>query len=139
MKSLACRRFGRLLNELADREPTKREGSFLEAHRARCGACRSEEEAACLSLDLLRGAVFQTDVPPAFERRVVRRARAMAVREGLRYWSPALMGGAVAAGLVLAALQALTTPAGTGIPSKGRARRDIHGSLAVKGPVRLDP
>lgn len=133
MKSLGCRRFGRLLNELADREATPRESTFLTRHRMACDLCREEEEAACLSLDLLRGAVFDEYVEPSFDRRVLRRARVAMVRDGVRYWSPALVGGLVAAGLLLAAVQALTKPIAPGsTPSFEANRAKKEGSLAVR-------
>lgn len=137
MKPLGCRRFGRLLNELADREATESESRFLERHRGVCSDCRKEEEAACLSLDLLRGAVFETDDEPLYERRIVRRARTIMVRDSLRYWSPALIGGTVAAGLLLAAVQALTMPLRPGTVSEGTAHRGSPSSLALKDDVRF--
>lgn len=133
MKRLGCRKFGRLLNELGDREATDRESRFLEAHRSACDACRREEEAASFTLDLLRGAVFEAEDEPVFERRIVRRARVAMVRDGVRYWSPALIGGAVAAGLLLAAVQALTTPLRPGTKAEMSAGRHAPSSLALNG------
>ena len=85
-----------------------------------------------MSLDLLRGALMMPDVEPSFDRRVVRRARGAMVRDGFRYWSPALIGGAVAAGLILAAVQALTTPLRPGDVPPVTAGRDMPSSLALK-------
>ena len=137
MKGLGCRRFARLLNELADREATAREDAFLGRHRAVCAACRKEETAAALSLDLLRGAVFEAEVSDAFDRRVLRRARTQRVQDGLRYWSPALLGGTVAAALLLAAVQTLTRPISPGATPPVQASRGIGHSLALKGTPRL--
>lgn len=114
MKSLGCRRFGRLLNEASDREMTPSESAFLHRHRTRCEPCRVEEEAATASLNLLRGAIFDAEVTPSFDRRVVRRAQVALVRDSFRYWSPAVLGGAVVAGLILAAIQAFTQPIAPG-------------------------
>jgi hypothetical protein len=130
MKSLGCRRFGRLLNEASDRVMTTRESAFLDRHRARCGACRMEEEAANASLNLLRGAIFEADVAPSFDHRVVRRAQVALVRDSFRYWSPAVLGGAVAAGLILAAIQAFTRPIAPGATPGIAARPGVAPSLA---------
>ena len=132
MKGFGCRKFGRLLNEMADREPTETEDAFLESHRALCTGCRTEEEAANSSLDLLRGCAFEAEVEDSFDRRVLRRARIQSVQDGFRYWSPAMMGGLVAAGLLLAAVQVLTRPIIPGGTPAVEASRGVQGSLALK-------
>ena len=137
MTGLGCRRFGRLLNELADREPTAREDAFLQRHRTICSRCRLEERAAAFSLDLLRGASFEAEVEDSFDRRVIRRVRAQSVREGFRYWSPALLGGVVAAGLLLAAVQALTRPIAPSATPPVQASRGVDRSLALKEAPRF--
>ncbi len=132
MKGPGCRRFGRLLSEIVDREATPREEAFLGRHRAACDACAREEEAASMSLNLLRCAAFGTeaDAEPSFDRRVLRRAQVTMLRDGVRYWSPALLGGAVAAGLLLAAVQAMTKPVDPTGSHLGEARRVVKPSLA---------
>ena len=131
MKSLGCRRFGHILNELADREATPREAVFLERHRSVCAHCLEEEEAANMSLDLLRGAFMDADVAPSFDHRVVRRAKIAIVRDGFRYWSPAVVGGAVAACLILAAVQAFTKPIAPGATPGMANRSNAEPSLAL--------
>ena len=134
MKPFGCRRFGRLLSEMADREATPREKAFLDLHRDACAACRREEEASCMSLDLLRGSVLVAEVEPGFDRRVLRRARVAMVRDGVRYWSPAMVGGLVAAGLLLAAVQAITKPIAPG-STPGLASKGVKDpSLALGNP-----
>jgi hypothetical protein len=130
MKSLGCRRFGRLLNEASDRDMTPRESAFLDRHRSRCAPCRMEEEAATASLNLLRGAIFDAEVAPSFDRRVVRRAQVALVRDSFRYWSPAALGGAVVAGLILAAIQAFTRPIAPGATPGIATRPGVEPSLA---------
>lgn len=138
MKGLACRRFSRLLNELADREATPREERFLEAHRNACADCRREEQASFMTLDLLRCSSIDTEPAQGFDRRVLRRARVAQVQAGVRYWSPALLGGAVAAAVVLAAVQALTKPIAPGSISGTEAHRTPTTSLALSHiPKRL--
>lgn len=132
MRSLACRRFGKILNELADRSPTDREDAFLVRHRKACASCRREERAASFSLDLLRNAAYEPDVQDSFDRRVLRRAHVQRVQDGFRYWSPAFMGGLVAAGLLLAAVQVLTKPIAPGATAPVEASRGTDDSLALK-------
>lgn len=139
MKGLGCRHFGRLLNELADREPTPREASFLDRHRAACAPCRREEQAAALSLDLLRGCAFDAQVEDSFDRRVLRRARVQRVQDGFRYWSPAFGGALVASILLLAALQALTRPIAPGATAPLETSRGVKTSLALKDLPTLAP
>ena len=132
MRSLACRRFGRLLSELADREPTLRETSFLDLHRDCCTECRKQERAASYSLDMLRDCAFSTEVEDSFDRRVIRRARVQSVRDGFRYWSPAFTGGLVAAALLLTAVQVLTRPISPNTTQNVEVSRGVEGSLALK-------
>ena len=132
MKGIGCRKFNRLLNEIADRETTPREQAFLESHRETCPVCFEEERAANTSLHLLRDCAFQYGVEDAFDRRVLRRAKLQSVHDGFRYWSPAFTGGLVAATLLLAAVQALTRPITTGTPQNVEASRGVQGSLAMK-------
>lgn len=84
-----------------------------------------------MSLDLLRGAFMDADVAPSFDRRVVRRAKVSVVRDGFRYWSPAVIGGAVAAGLLLAAVQAFTKPIAPGSTPGIANRSNEEPSLAL--------
>lgn len=132
MRPLACRRFGKILNQIADRAPTNREDAFLVRHRAACETCQREERAASFSLDLLRNAAFQPEVEDSFDRRVLRRAHVQRVQDGFRYWSPAFMGGLVAAGLLLAAVQILTKPIAPGATVPVQASRGVDDSLALK-------
>ena len=106
--NLGCRRFARLLNEQEDRELSARDEAFLEEHRSKCASCRSQEEQAFQSLNLLRSAVLEPDVSDSFNGRVLRRYRSRQTAEGLRYWSPALVGAALAGVAALAVLQVVT-------------------------------
>ncbi len=106
--SLGCRRFARLLDLSDDRTLSERETSFLDAHRAQCLACRVREEQAAQSLNLLREATLEPDVSDSFNGRILRRYHARETADGLRYWSPALIGAAVAGVAALAVLQVVT-------------------------------
>ena len=132
MRGQACRRFGRILNEIADRDATASESAFLARHRAACAMCRRQEDAAALSLDLLRGCALDAQVEDSFDRRVLRRARAQRVQDGFRYWSPAFFGALVASCLLLATVQALARPIDPSAPRDARASRSVDGSLALK-------
>jgi len=103
-----CRRFSRLLNEREDRALTARESGFLNAHREACSNCQRLEQQAFVSLDLLRHSTIEAEATPGFDRRVIRRAKNQAAAETVRYWSPALVGAAVAGIAALAAIQIVT-------------------------------
>lgn len=105
---LACRRFGRLLSEREDGELSARDQEFFDRHLSECERCRTEARQSAASLDLLRSAALQVEVTDSFEERLVRRARNRAAAESLRYWSPALIGAALAGIAMLAALQIVT-------------------------------
>lgn len=105
-----CHKFRRLSNEKHDRELSQAEKNFLDRHRSACAPCRSAETDGALALNMLRQFALEADEPCTlqFEERVIRRWRVQHVREGVGYWSPALMGAIVAGVAVLAALQLVT-------------------------------
>ncbi|MEJ5169654.1 MAG: zf-HC2 domain-containing protein [Fimbriimonadales bacterium] len=106
---LICRKFRRLAQEARDRSLTPAEGAFLEHHARSCPPCREYERQTRDSLSALSGLGFLAEPSPSrFTRSVLRRYRLQTARESLRYWSPALLAAAVAASLVLAALQIAT-------------------------------
>jgi hypothetical protein len=103
-----CRRFSRLLNEREDRSLTANEAAFIESHREACACCRRLEQQSFISLDLLRLASIDVEAAPGFDHRVIRRAKNQATVDTVRYWSPALVGAAVAGIAALAAIQIVT-------------------------------
>jgi hypothetical protein len=100
-----CTKFKRLANEKDDRELSHREIRFLSSHRRECAACRLAETQGAHALSMLRSASMDVDVTPGFEERILRRHKVQKVHESLRFWSPALIGAAVASVVVLASLQ----------------------------------
>lgn len=126
VRLFGCRKFGRLLNEREDRKLSSGEELFLERHRAACDNCRREESASQLSLNMLRAA--RLDVAPGrnFDERLIRRVKILRVRESLGYWSPALLGSAIACMALLVTLHLLSSPKNSGSAQLpyGEARRD---------------
>lgn len=106
---LVCRKFRRLATEARDRELTPSEKAFLGHHAAACKDCEEFERQTSASLSALTGLAF-VPKPSAgrFARTVLRQYRLRSARESLSYWSPAILAAAVAATLVLAALQIAT-------------------------------
>ncbi|HZH97914.1 MAG TPA: hypothetical protein VEX38_03005 [Fimbriimonadaceae bacterium] len=100
-----CRKFKRLSNETLDREPSASEARFLFRHRSVCRPCREEEEAGAQALDMLRSSALDVEPRPNFDERLLRRLKIQSVRTSLTFWSPAVLGAAVAGFLLLAALQ----------------------------------
>ncbi len=58
-----------------------------------------------MALNMLREIKLEPEVSPQFDQRVLRRLRVQNSREGFSYWSPALVGAAIAAVTLLGALQ----------------------------------
>jgi hypothetical protein len=102
----ACKRFGRLSSEARDRELHPREEAFLETHRYACAKCRASESNGVVALNMLQMAALEPQVDEfSFDTRVIRRLHVQSNRESVRYWSPALVGFAIAGVAVMAALQ----------------------------------
>ncbi len=123
---LVCRKFRRLATEARDRALTPSEQAFLHHHAAACTDCQEYERQTRASLSSLAGLTFDPK-PEAnrFARTVLRRYRLQTARESLSYWSPALLAAAVAATLVLAALQIATASRSSESfrPGSSQARR----------------
>ncbi len=104
MGSWRCRRFRKLVDEDV-RFLSERESAFVAKHRAECAACRLAETQGALALSMLRMSAMEVEVAPSFEERVLRRYKVQRAHESLKFWSPALIGAAVAGVAVLAGLQ----------------------------------
>lgn len=123
---LVCRKFRRLANEARDRDLTPSEKAFLRHHEAVCKACGEFERQTRASLSALAGLALAPEPSASrFARTVLRRHRLQSARESLSYWSPAILAAAVAATLVLAALQIATANRATESfrPGFSQARR----------------
>lgn len=106
-----CKRFQKLVSESRDRELTPHEHHFLEAHRDDCLPCRISEHEVGAALNMLQAAVIEPEIDPHFDTRVLRRVQVQHTRDGVRYWSPALVGAAIAGLSVLASLQLIAKTA----------------------------
>jgi hypothetical protein len=102
---LACRKYRRLSYEVLDRALNPREEAYLERHEARCYECQMQVEEGLGALAALRMETLEPEPRPYFDERVLRRLKVQTGRTGIAYWSPAVIGGAVASLVVLAALQ----------------------------------
>jgi anti-sigma-K factor RskA len=95
----------RLMEESRDRLLSPSEQRIV----ARYPDVQSKLERANMALDLLRDSSMEPVTNGLeFERRIVRRLRNQRTSDGLKYWSPALIGAAVAAVALVAALQIVT-------------------------------
>lgn len=108
--STGCGKFRILSSDSLDRTLRPSEEAFLIRHRERCESCRTIEANQHLALNMLRSSALLEEPTDGFDRRVLRRARIQAVREGFGYWSPAAVGATIAAVLVLALLQIVGRP-----------------------------
>ncbi|HMS54298.1 MAG TPA: hypothetical protein PKA27_02765 [Fimbriimonadaceae bacterium] len=91
--------FGRLASVVSDR------------HTISCSDCSSDREELSLALDMLRGSSMDFEPSPQFDERLLRRVQVDRVRHSLNYWSPAFVGAAVAALVILTAIQIVSGPA----------------------------
>jgi hypothetical protein len=108
--NLVCQRFKKLWNEQDERPLTQGELRFLEKHRITCEPCREFEASTDSAMSVLREAALNPMVSESFDERVIRRARVQTVRQSLGYWSPALIGGALACITLMAVLQIAAAP-----------------------------
>jgi hypothetical protein len=91
---------------------------------------------------MLRAAAMDVAPGRGFDERLIRRMRVHRVRESLGYWSPALLGSAIACMALLVTLHLLAAPQtvrGTGLPT-GEARRtaDPFPSLELRHVPHFD-
>lgn len=105
-----CGKFGWLSSEAHDRELDPKERAFMERHKAVCPECARQEDQRHMALNMLRMAALEPEIAPSFDERVLRRHKVESVRASIRYWSPAVLGGSIAAMAMLAALQLISEP-----------------------------
>lgn len=128
VRLFGCKKFGRLLNEREDRLLKDSEIGFLAKHRSVCPACKKEEAASVLSLNMLRAAAMEEAPAEHFDERLLRRIRVSRVKESLGYWTPALLGGGIACVALFVTLHLLSQPtrAGSVTLPAGEALRSSH-------------
>jgi hypothetical protein len=105
LNMFGCKKFQKLSYDLRDRELTPKELGFLQKHETTCQECGKSMELASMALDMLKTQALEPELCPNFESKVIRQYRIELKRTSLRYWSPAVVGAAVAGLVVLAAMQ----------------------------------
>ena len=100
-----CSKFRRLVSDSYDRALTEKEEAFMSLHREVCTSCIAIEQQSDNSLDMLRGVALDAQPTDHFDTRVKRRMQVERGRENLKYWTPALIGGAIACLALLTALK----------------------------------
>jgi hypothetical protein len=93
---MSCKKFLRLLHESEDRDLSVGEESFLTGHEMQCEGCRKARLSMQFSLNMLRSAAMEVQPASGFDRRLIRRVQVQAVKESFSYWTPALIGCALA-------------------------------------------
>ncbi len=114
-----------LLSEREDRDLSAKEVRFLARHREVCPECESQESSMHCSLNMLRAATIDVEPAAHFDERLIRRVKIQRVKESLSYWTPGLIGCAVAAIAIFATLHVLTlnVQKGSVVLPAGEARR----------------
>lgn len=113
MRRGQCRRFSRLLSEERDRSLTQAEADFMIDHRLSCSQCGEALRLNDLALDDLRDATINPTPSENFDDRILVAVREGRTSLGFGYWSPALIGAAIAGIAILSALTILTRSAGS--------------------------
>lgn len=103
-----CGKYRWLSYEALDRKLNEREQAFVDEHPNKCVRCEPHMARGFAALNMLRGQALEAEPRANFTERVIRRYRVESVRASLRYWSPAVIGAAVAGLVVLAALQMIS-------------------------------
>lgn len=110
LRVFGCRKYRKLYYDRRDRKLSVREQGFMSKHEAVCPNCERRMQIAVVALNMLRQEALEGCARPNFEDRVLRRFRVETVRGSFGYWSPAVLGAAVAGLVVLAALQMIAQP-----------------------------
>ena len=103
-----CGKYRWLSYEAIDRDLSEHELDFVARHESGCARCEKHMDKGFAALNMLRGQTLEAAPKAGFDERVLRRYRVISVRASLRYWSPAMIGAAVAGLVILAALQMIT-------------------------------
>lgn len=135
-----CKRFSVLLNESEDRSLSVDEQEFVDTHRATCASC-SEMFESTRGLNMLRMCSMDAAPSAGFDDRVLRRIQLDRRKSSLSYWSPAIVGAAVACLALLAALQMIARP--TSLPNFRGPGADARRIESNQGPLipalRVEP
>ncbi len=108
MRRLACSKFQRLSLQARDRSLTESESCFVGAHRKSCVACLATERETVCALDLLTSTRYEVVVDDAFNARVLRMVKVTSGKDSWAYWSPAVVGAAIACVALIASLQLIS-------------------------------
>lgn len=139
MLTSSCSRFRRLSNHSLDKELASDEGAFLVEHASKCAFCSEYHNSNELIFEL-RGFDLGASVSDTFDRRVIRKLNIQIVQESLRFWSPALIGAAIAGIAFLAIIQSVVQPKQMPafVPGVTEARIHSSGSLPEFPPIERD-
>ena len=105
LRFLSCRKYRRLSYIQRDRDLNVSEVRFMGEHETVCDICAPQMQLGFSALNMLRDSAMEPEYKPTFDERVIRRVKVETVRASMRYWSPAMIGAAVAGLVVLAAMQ----------------------------------
>lgn len=108
IRVFGCRKFKKLVNDGLDRDLNDRELIFMDRHRNVCTPCRQSERQSHMALNMLRLSAWDVDEAPGYEEKLIRKVRLQNARASFGYWSPALLGAAIAGVVVMAALQMIS-------------------------------
>jgi len=125
MKSPSCLLFNKLHTRFSEDQLRPWEKAFCERHSQKCMDCRELGDTLDLALNLLKDHAYEFEGSDDFEENVIRQWRVEKDKPTVwAYWSPSLIGAAVAAIALLAILQVLAaTPQTPNYNAKGQEAR----------------
>lgn len=127
MNRRGCKRFWALSLACEERELTVAELQFQELHRASCPRCALNEDAQFDALSALRLSATTLEPSADFDERLMERLSNQRWKRAVGYWSPALLGAAVAAVVALFTIDLLASTSQSPSYRKpfGEARRIV--------------
>lgn len=132
-----CRKFSFLLNEAEDRVLQADEHSFLDRHSEECAKCAALATTA-MGLNMLRLCAIEPAVDSGFDDRVMRRLQLGMAKSSVRYWTPAVLGGAIAGIAILAAIQMISRPQQLPVFRGNSEARNLSNSGPMFPELKLD-
>jgi hypothetical protein len=125
MKSPSCLLFEKLHTRFSEDHLRPWEKAFCDRHAKKCKSCRELGDTLDLALNLLKDHTYEFEGSEEFEENVIRKWRVEKDKPtAWAYWSPSLIGAAVAAIALLAILQVLAaTPQSPSYNTKGQEAR----------------
>lgn len=129
-----CEKYRKLSDSMRESELSSAEQSFMSAHRESCDDCRKWSRSE-FALNLLPALSMEPEISANFDERLLRKFALSKGRSSIAYWSPAIIGGAIACLALFAALQLISQPSQTPMFNRPAAESKLNKSNEPLIPV----